>query len=727
MIETIIDKFISGPNSTMTFISVAVLLFIFIISFLKYLLPLILRLILIKSNLRSTSKINKKYNDPREKRGKIQSELFKKSTWAKNTFNDYCRTWQESRLKDSDKAIYPIRLRDFLTSETVIDNAINKRIADALPGIFITLGIFGTFLGLVIGLGDVKIEGVNNLQESISNLISGLSMAFNTSLMGILLSIIFSVLYRYLLRHTENAVIKLDQCLFSIFPCQSNEHYIRKHFEVQSDIKQGLQTLATDVATKISDTIAPAMDKALVNHLVPIMKDLQSVVKNSIEESKKQQVQILENFGGHIEKMSSVIADHFENSQKKQSEAMEGVLGQYVEKMNEIFLTQFQDLGKIIEETTRVQSEIKSQIVQFTEQFQKQFQVQSDLIDKTSRAGQILSDSLESLGDISKELKSSADDIASAASMLEESASKAKEGQETLRETMDIQINAMTNTREELEKSWGIITTNTDSTIQVVKEVIRELGEGVGEQLNNALTAFDSAVAEVVERFSGTLFETNQTIEELPSLLVKMNENFEIIKTNITAQKEILSELRDTTRDIVAPNIEKAAETSRELSDTSKSITETTQELHNWFDEIKEYIRTSGKTLENKAQESFDEVGKISNDFLNRLNQDMKFLESDGPLHSSMSELNNNLNTIQEHIEKFQGGNGVGSEESLKMLKTIAAIFNKRLTEMREDLMPELKEIKASANKMVQVMDDFKPSELQPEAKRGIFGIFNKK
>jgi hypothetical protein len=380
---------------------------------------------------------------------------------------------------------------------------------------------------------------------------------------------------------------------------------MRKYFEVQLDIKQGLQTLATDVATKISDTIAPAMDKVLVSHLVPIMQDLQAVIKNSIEESKAQQIKILNNFGGHIEKMSSVITDHFENSQKKQSEAMEGVLGQYVEKMNETFLTQFKDMGKIIEDTTRVQSEIKSQMVQFTEQFHRQFEVQTELIEKTSRAGQLLNDSLESLEKVSRELKSSADDIASTASMLEESALKAKEGQDTLRESIDLQINAMTNTREELSKSWNIITANTDSTVKVLREVINELADGIAGQLNNALTAFDSAVAEVVERFSGTLFETSQTIEELPSLIIKMNENFEAIKTNMTAQKDILNDLRNTTRDIVAPNIEKAAETSRELTDTSKTITETSIDLHNWFNSIKEYIRLSGETIESKARESF--------------------------------------------------------------------------------------------------------------------------
>jgi hypothetical protein len=194
------EKLISGPSGTLTIAFVAFLVFVFLFYFGRYLIPLFFRLFLIQSNYRSASRIKIKNADSREMRGKIQSELFKKPRWANNIFNNYWKSWQESRLKDTEKAVYPIRLKEFLTPETVIDSIINRRIADALPGIFITLGIFGTFLGLVIGLGDIKLDqGVGNLNKSISNLISGLSMAFITSLFGIILSIIFSVFYRYLL------------------------------------------------------------------------------------------------------------------------------------------------------------------------------------------------------------------------------------------------------------------------------------------------------------------------------------------------------------------------------------------------------------------------------------------------------------------------------------------------------------------------------------------------
>lgn len=675
--------------SSLTYGYMTGLICLFLFFFVVYLVPVIIRFVQIKVNYWFIYLNIRKAEDLSEKRKKIQSKIFKNTSWARDLYHNFRVTWEDTRLPNEDKAVYPIRLKELLTPEIVIDRAVNRRIAEALPGIFIALGIFGTFLGLVLGLKGLKIDELANLKQGVGQLLSGLSLAFYTSLLGIALSVLFSFLYRFLVRRLEKALFRLDELFVTLFPYHSYERYLRKYLELQADVKQGLQTLATDVATKIKDTIAPAMDEALVKHLVPIMQDLQIQIRNGIEDSKRQQLKILGNFGDHIEKMSSVITEHFEDSQKKQSEAMESVLKQYVEKMSESFMVQFQDMGQIIEDTTKVQSEIKAQMVQFTEQLQKQFQVQTELIEKTSRAAQILNESLESLEGISRELKSSADYIASAASLLEESASKAKEGQETLRESVDEQIQAMTTTREELEKAWNTITSNTDSTIHLVREVIQDLAEGVGDQLNKALTAFDSAVAEVVERFSGTLFETNQTIEELPAVLTKMGENFESIRTDISSQKDILNELKNLTSDMIAPNIESAVKASNELSKTANIITKSTKELTGWFNDVMERIKSQG-------------------------------------LKEAFETLNGSLESLKDQVEKIAEGDGKANEELLKRVKFIAARANDVTKDIRSGLFEELKSIKDSTGKIVEAADKLRESLSQPESRRGLFGRIRK-
>lgn len=752
---SILNWICQGQDETMgliTLVYMAFLVCLFLIFSSWYLIPVFLRWMQLRGSVQFVSKNTKNVSDLSEARRQIQSKILEKTRWAKDHYHNFRVTWEDARLPGENKAACPIRLKEFLTPEVVIEGIVNQRIAEALPGIFVALGIFGTFLGLVLGLMGLNIGSTAQLKQSLGQLISGLSLAFYTSLLGILLSVLFSMSYRWLLRRLERALLQLDELVSQLFPYHSNEHYVRKHFELQGDIKQSMQTLATDVATKITGALAPAMDEALGEHLVPILADLKDEIKKSVEDSKRQQHVVLEGFSKQVGKMSSTIADHFENSQQKQSKAMEEVLNSYVEHMNKAFAGQFQDMGRIIEETTKAQFEIKEQMVHFTDKLQDQFKVQSELIEKTSGAARILSESLESLEGISRELKSSADDIASAAGLLEESASKAMEGQEVLRESMDRQIQTMTTTREQLEKGWEIITDNTDGVVELIRQVIGELAEGVGNQLNNALNTFDSKVAEVVERFSGTLFETNQTIGELPGILAKLEETLEEMRSDISTQKNILDELTNTTRDMVAPNIEKAAEASRDLHQSAENISGSSKELKEWGGEIIDKLESNGIVFEEKTTASLNELRKWSEEFFKKIGHNLSLLGQKGPLYSSMAKLNDNMikmlqrperkdegmsqaittlnkgvSVLRQHIERLGDGDGRVSEELLENVKNILSQADRVSEGIRSDVMKELRNITESTNKMAGAFTEFNESLASVEAKKGFFRRIIKK
>ena len=169
--------------------------------------------------------------------------------------------WAEARPQGEERAVIPVRLRDFLTPEVVLESGRNRRMAEALPGIFVALGIFGTFLGLVLGLKDLKLDQLETLKDSVGHLISGLSLAFLTSLAGIALSVIFSFSYRHFDPPVGASPDGARRPFCKVFPFDSQERFARKYYELQMDIKQGLQTLATDVATQITGTIAPQIGR----------------------------------------------------------------------------------------------------------------------------------------------------------------------------------------------------------------------------------------------------------------------------------------------------------------------------------------------------------------------------------------------------------------------------------------------------------------------------------
>lgn len=67
-----------------------------------------------------------------------------------------------------------------------------------IPGILTGLGILGTFIGLISGIGTLAFTSVDAAIESISELITGIEAAFYTTISGVILSILFNILYRIL-------------------------------------------------------------------------------------------------------------------------------------------------------------------------------------------------------------------------------------------------------------------------------------------------------------------------------------------------------------------------------------------------------------------------------------------------------------------------------------------------------------------------------------------------
>lgn len=548
-------------------------------------LPVIMRWIQFRAACLKANSIRKQYKDLRSTRNHLRSKLFVRTRWAREPYEAFHKAWEEARPHGEDKALIPLRLREFLTPEIVLDGARNRRLAEALPGIFVALGIFGTFLGLVLGLRELEFGKLESLQQGVGHLISGLSLAFLTSLGGIAFSILFSLAYRLLINWLERSCLSLDDLIATVYPYDSHERYARRHYDLQTDIKQGLQTLATDVATQLSGAIGSKLGEALEEHLVPVMKDFQTFMAEHIEESKQQQ-----------------------------STAMEAVLEHYSTTLAQTFQNQFEAMGAIIVQTTDAQKEIKQQLVEFGNQMKTQFESQSELIEKTNRASAALAQSLESLETIAHKLNITVEGISNAATLLENSAAAAKEGQDVLRETMERQIENMSRTREELETTWTAVTENARLLVERIHESIQELSTIVGGNLVKALESFDGKVAEVVERFSGTLFETSQTINEIPTLVLNMNENLNAIGSAIQEQKGIVDGMKETADTVIQGNLNIAVEVSENFYKSTNQISASTESLRQSFDAFSEYITDNAHSFNDNARQIVSELKRIVDD-----------------------------------------------------------------------------------------------------------------
>jgi len=102
-----------------------------------------------------------------------------------------------------------VSIDDFI-NESVIEKAGMNYFNSAMPGTLTGLGILGTFLGLSLGLASFSGEDIYTISDNVGPLLSGMKVAFHTSVYGIFFSLIFTFIYRSII---SDAFEKLDRFL----------------------------------------------------------------------------------------------------------------------------------------------------------------------------------------------------------------------------------------------------------------------------------------------------------------------------------------------------------------------------------------------------------------------------------------------------------------------------------------------------------------------------------
>ena len=131
-------------------------------------------------------------------------------------------------------------LDDYINEDTVSQRCWNGVVAQ-VPGTLTGIGVLGTFVGLLTGIGAVSFSSTEAALESIQTLLSGINVAFYTSIAGIIMSILFNIIYRMIWNVTMRELdIYLDDFHKYVIPTvdeqerykeQLNREYVLERLE----------------------------------------------------------------------------------------------------------------------------------------------------------------------------------------------------------------------------------------------------------------------------------------------------------------------------------------------------------------------------------------------------------------------------------------------------------------------------------------------------------------
>lgn len=543
------------------------------------------------------------------KRKDAEETLFKDVSWAHNHFRAYAASWRDARMQGEQRAACCVRLRDFLTPQVVIQGASNQRAAEAFPGFFLAGGIFGTFLGIVMGLAGVNLTGNATpaaMLTGVKAIVEGMKLAFITSLIGIFSSVFFSWIHRRLLRRLEVEVRELDTATDEIFPCMTEEYYGRLCLENLTAMKTQLQTMATDIAVSMSDQMSNVMKKSVTDELAPLLDKIKDVMEKFVMDMDQ-----------------------------KNTKAVDEMLNKYVSLLSGTFTKEIQEISELIKETGRTQADVKAALLQYSDKLSEQYRAQEQLVSKTMDAIEFLDDSMDGLSSCAVEIKEASATLKDTAGALSQTAA-ALSGIKELHDNLD----GLTRT---LTQTIGALMSHIDNMMD-------RMGSELGKHLTDALNSFDGKLAEVLSRFSATLAETRDTIEELPKLLGVLTESINKIENTLNNRAGEIDKIIDSTTKVLTLNVTHVQEAASIAAKAADGIGNAIAALEKWLAQFEE----SAKEAIAAAEQLTDLNGNGKDEQTTPNAGEMKTVDNNGDHQAFAATLEKSIASMISQLDELR-------------------------------------------------------------------------
>ena len=421
-------------------------------------------------------------------------------------------------------------IEDYI-NEDDIDLHVHKRILEMIPDIFTSLGILGTFIGLVWGLKNFEPSSYETMTNSVSSLVAGIKVAFLTSIYGIAFAIIYT------------------SGMKSVF----------------SDMNEKLQAFLE----KFHIYVLPTAENESRNLMVASQKLQVKAMKQMAEQLSAEMAQSFEKaINPTFQKMNESLDVLTESVTSCQQDVMQEILRSFLREMNGSFKMQFKDFNDALAQLKKAQKENTEYTTnlyhtmsdQLNSSYERQSETMKDMVNELGNAqGRYMSTASRIAQDDQEIQKMQQQDYQRVADYLKEAektsakfwvacnqtmqryvetASQGMEKVSVASQTGTDVLKANRQVMEELEKRLADFASCQDKTLQTMEEVRRLLTDiSVTKENGNIsltggqqnLNAFRMADRQSMDRLYALMKEQGEKQE---ALLEEMNRNLrELSKT----------------------------------------------------------------------------------------------------------------------------------------------------------------------------------------------------
>ena len=460
----------------------------------------------------------KGYETPQEFTQNITDiDIEVRKRWGREAYDELARGWLEYKEtlvlygeNESRHFRNSVRPSTFFNAE---DLNFTPGFWKIVPGLFVTIGLFLTFLGLVAALDSLKVSGMDavQLKGSLQTLLETASAKFVMSLTGLACSIIFTIRLRTgvskienklheLCNHTEFLLkfISLEDIATDQLAAikEQKEHFRTIGLELVAELGRPLkEDLPITIAQSISDAMSPLVSKVAqvgTEGVGGMVEDLSAKFSEDVSKALNEASTSISNAGTMIDTVSENMSRELLSSVSALKEMIEEVQGATKSRMLDTGKELADSFGKTASTITEQASSLSDTLVAPLNDLQNKIAILSSDISESGAQFKVMSESVKMGADATQKAASSFEKSAQDFSRV---SSPINRSIELISESISDLEDSTANVNETLTEGIKQLMASSESELKSAVEIIR------GEQsaLENAL----QGMQDVIEDFKG--------------------------------------------------------------------------------------------------------------------------------------------------------------------------------------------------------------------------------
>ncbi len=494
-----------------------------------------------------------------------------------------------------------------------------------VPGLFVTVGLFLTFLGLVAALGQMNVGSAApaEMQEMLDGLLTTASAKFIMSLTGLLCSIIFTVVLRIGLGKLEHEIHGLCSRVEFLLKFISLEDIAVEQLQAIKEQREHFRSIGMELVAELGRPLREELPQAISRSIAEVVGPaMDRMAKVGTDGVGGMVTDLSEKFSSEVSGALANASDSIELAGRKIGE-LAARMDQSSGNMNEQLMVSIGTLTSAISDIRKNTEESAARTGEvFREGSEKMLAVMSetlqDIRDNTGRGA-------EAIKDAAAEMRSAAMIFKEELSNAAQAGAKQIEGQ--MAKTADAASGAITEASQKVLGSFGdtaqrIANMSTEMADRLSGELLRPLDD-IGEKLSalnrelgNGTSEFRRLAEGVKTGADATVLAANtfrSASQDMTAAAVPIRSSVERIDTAVSKLQASTTQ----TADIMvkgAQNTVQSAETA--LRSASDILTGKQRAIEAALEGVKEVVdRMKGQgdkldELDSKLGEAFEKYAK---------------------------------------------------------------------------------------------------------------------